>query len=114
MMRSAIEDLLYAVAAAVLLTAAAWLWKRAQPRLQLKRAWTWFWTSLHRRQLEEIAELRKDVDALLSVLDHWVTPGAGDKQRQFEFMAQALSDRGKRGISEADMRVARLVDNRDY
>lgn len=113
-MRSTIEDLLYAVAAALLLSAAAWLWKRAQPRLQLRRAWTWFWTSLHRRQLEEISELRKDVDGLLSVLDHWVTPGAGDKQRQFEFMAQVLNDRAKRGISGADTRVARLIGNRDY
>jgi hypothetical protein len=81
MMGSAIGGLLYAVAAALLLTAAAWLWKRAQPQLQVRRAWTWFWTCLHRRRLEEIGELRKDVDALLSVLDHWVTPGAGDKQR---------------------------------
>jgi hypothetical protein len=39
-------------------------------------------------QLEQIAELWKDVDALLSVLDHWVTSGAGDEQRQFEYMAK--------------------------
>jgi hypothetical protein len=29
-------------------------------------------------------------------------------------MAQVLNERGKRGISGADMRVARLIDNRDY
>jgi hypothetical protein len=113
-MRSAIEDLLYALAAAVLLSSTVWLWKRWQLQLQLTRAWASYWTRLHRRQLEEIGELRKDVDALLSVLDHWVTPGAGDKQRQFEFMVQVLNERAKRGISGADMRVARLVDNRDY
>jgi hypothetical protein len=43
--------------------------------------------------------LRKDVGALLSLLDHWVTSGAGDKQRQFEYRAEALEARGKRGIS---------------
>lgn len=59
----------------------------------------WLWSTLHKRQIEEINELRKDVDALLSVLDHWVTPGAGDKQRQFDYMAEVLEARNKRGIS---------------
>jgi hypothetical protein len=43
--------------------------------------------------------LRKDVDALLSVLDHWVTSGTGNKQRQFEYTVEALEAHGKRGIS---------------
>jgi hypothetical protein len=33
--------------------------------------------TLRKREIEEINELQKDVDAPLSVLDHWVTPGAG-------------------------------------
>jgi hypothetical protein len=76
-----------------------------------RRAGAWLWTLLHRKQLEEVAELRRDVDALLCVLDHWVTPGTGDKQRQFEYMAEVLRARGKRGISGADMRVASLIDD---
>jgi hypothetical protein len=35
--------------------------------------------------------------------------GAGDKQRQFEHMADVLEARGKRGCSGANMRVASLV-----
>jgi hypothetical protein len=108
------QDLLFAVIAALLVTAAAWLWKRAHPWPRVKRVWAWLWSTLHKKQLEEITELRRDVDTLLSVLDHWVTPGAGDKQRQFEYMAQALEERGKRGISGAGMRVARLIDDHDY
>jgi hypothetical protein len=105
-----IEGLLFALIAALLLAAAAWLWRRAEPWQRVRHARAWLWNALHKKQLEEIAELRKDVDALLSVLDHWVTPGAGDKQRQFEYMAEVLNERGKRGISGAGMRVARLID----
>jgi hypothetical protein len=88
--------------------------RTTRPGIRVKRARGWLWNTLHKKQLEEITELRKDVDALLSVLDHWATPGAGDKQRQFEYMADVLKARGKRGISGADMRVASLIDNHDY
>ncbi len=108
------RDLLFAAIAALLVTAATWLWRRAQLWQHVKRSRAWLWNALHKKQLEEITELRKDVDALLCILDHWITPGAGDKQRQFEYMAQALNERGKRGISGADMRVARLIDHHDY
>jgi len=114
MMHWGTRDLVFAVAAALVVAAAAWLWGRAQPWLRVKRTRAWLWNVLHRKQLEEIAELRRDVDALLCVLDHWVTPGAGDKQRQFEYMAEVLKARGKRGISGADMRVASLVDDDSY
>jgi hypothetical protein len=114
MIRGGTQDLLYAVLAALLVTAAAWLWRHAQPWQRVNHARAWLWNALHKKQLEEITELRRDVDALLSVLDHWVTPGAGDKQRQFEYMAQVLQERGKQGISGAGMRVARLIDNHDY
>jgi hypothetical protein len=96
MMHGDTRDLLFALIAALLVTAAAWLWGRTQPWPRVKRAWGWLWNTLHKKQLEEITELRKDVDALLSVLDHWATPGAGDKQRQFEYMADVLKARGKR------------------
>ena len=114
MMHGGTRDLLFAVIAALFVTALAWLWHRGQPWQRVKHAWACLWNALHKKQLEEITELRKDVDALLSVLDHWVTPGAGDKQRQFEYMAEVLKERGKRGICGADMRVARLIDNHDY
>jgi hypothetical protein len=114
MMHGAIRDLLYALMAAVLAAALIWLWGRLQPWKLTKRGWEWLWASLHKSQLQEIAELRKDVDALLTVLDHWVTPGAGDKQRQFQYMAEVLQTRGKRGISGASMRVASLIDNTDH
>lgn len=114
MMHGFIPDLLFALIAAVLLAAAGWLWGRTHPRQRLTRAWAWLWGTLHKRQIEEINELRKDVDALLSVLDHWVTPGAGDKQRQFKYMAEVLEARNKRGISGADMRVASLIDSQHY
>lgn len=103
------EGLALACVAAVMLAAATWLWTRARlwatTRAVLHRVWVW----LHREQLAEIQELRQDVDILLSVLDHWVTPGAGDKQRQFQYMAEALAARGKRGCSGASMRVASLI-----
>jgi hypothetical protein len=111
MIHGGTRDLLFALIAALLLAAAGWLWRRAQLRQRVKRARAWLWNALHKKQLEEMTELRKDVDALLSVLDHWVTPGAGDKQRQFEYMAEVLKERDKRGISGAGMRVAsRLID----
>jgi len=110
MMHGPIRDLLFALIAAVLVAVAVWLWRRTQLWQRVKRARKWLWYTLHKRQSEEIAELRKDVDALLSVLDHWVTPGAGDKQRQFEYMAEVLAARGKRGISGASMRVASLIN----
>jgi hypothetical protein len=116
-----IDDLLFALIAAVLLTVAGWLWSRIHPRQRLARVWAWLWNALHKRQIEEINELRKDiselqkdVDALLSVLDHWVTPGAGDKQRQFDYMAEVLEARNKRGISGAYMRVASLIDDQHF
>jgi hypothetical protein len=111
MMHGGTRDLLFALIAALLVAAIAWVWGRAQPWPHVKRARAWFWNTLHKKQLQEITELRKDVDALLSVLDHWVTPGAGDKQRQFEYMAEVLAALGKRGISCADLRVASLIDN---
>jgi hypothetical protein len=83
---------------------------RRTPWQLLKRGISSAWSVLHRRQLAEIEELRKDVDALLAVLDHWITPGAGDKQRQFEFMAEVLEARHKRGISGASMQVASLSE----
>jgi len=113
MVHGTARDLLFALIAAVVVAVVLWLWGRIQPWPHVKRALTWLWNALHRRQLEEIAELRKDVDMLLSVLDHWITPGAGDKQRQFEYMAEVLGARGKRGISGASMRVASLIDNQD-
>ena len=114
MLHASTRDLLFALIAAFLVTAVAWLWRRAQPWQRVKHARGWLWNALHKKQLEEITELRKDVDALLSVLDHWVTPGAGDKQRQFEYMAAVLNARGKRGTSGADMRVAELIDGHDF
>lgn len=114
LMHDVIRDLLFAIIAAVPVAAAAWLWRRTQPWQRVKRSWAWLWDTLHKRQIEEITELRKDVDALLSVLDHWITPGAGDKQRQFEYMAEVLEARGKRGISGAYTRVASLIDNQNY
>jgi len=108
------RDLLLALIAALLVAAAAWLWRRAQPWPRVKRARAWLWATLHKRQHQEIDELRKDVDALLSVLDHWVTPGAGDKQRQFEYMTEVLNARGKKGISGAGMRIASLRGNHNY
>lgn len=114
MIHGFIPDLLFALIAAVLLAAAGWLWGRTHPWQNLARARAWLWGTLHKRQIEEINELRKDVDALLSVLDHWVTPGAGDKQRQFEYMAEVLEARNKRGISGAYMRVASLIENQHY
>ena len=113
MMHGTTRDLLFAVIAAVLVALAVWLCQRTELWRRFIRAREWFWYTLHKRQLEEIAELRKDVDMLLSVLDHWVTPGAGDKQRQFEYMAEALAARSKRGNSGASMRVARLIDSQD-
>lgn len=114
-----IEGILLAVIAALLVTAVAWLWRRSEAWPHVKRVRAWLWRVLHREQLEqiaglseELAELRADVDMLLSVLDHWVTPGAGDKQRQFEHMEEALAARGKRGISGAGMRVASIIDDR--
>lgn len=77
----------------------------------ISSAGRWFWRAIHRQQLEEMAELRRDVDALLHVLDHWVTLGVGDKQRQFDYMTEVLTARGKRGISGADMRVASLIND---
>jgi hypothetical protein len=114
MMHDFVPDLLLALIAAVLLAAAGWLWARTHPWQQLTRARAWLWGTLRKKQIEEINELRKDVDALLSVLDHWLTPGAGDKQRQFEYMAEVLEARNKRGISGAYMRVARLIDDQHY
>ena len=58
--------------------------------------------------------IRLALSSLLSVLDHWVTPGAGDKPRQFEYMAEVLEARNKRGISGAYMRVASLIDDQHY
>jgi hypothetical protein len=120
-MNGFILALLLALVAAVLLTAAGWLWGRTRSWQRLSRAWTWLWAILHKRQIEEIDELRneinelrKDVDALLSVLDHWVTPGAGDMQRQFGYMAEVLEARNKRGVSEAYMRVASIIDDQRY
>jgi len=113
-MHGFVPDLLFALIAAVLLAAAGWLWGRTRAWQRLMRARAWLWGTLHKRQIEEIAELRKDVDALLRVLDHWVTPGAGDKQRQFEYMTEVLEARNKRGISEAYMRVASLIDDQHY
>ena len=113
-MHSFVLDLLFALIAAVLLAIACWLWGRTHPWQRLTRARAWLWGTLHKRQIEEINELRRDVDALLSVLDHWVTPGAGDKQRQFEYMAEVLEARNKRGISGSYMRVASLIDNQQY
>src|SRR6266567_7179286 len=106
MTQGATRDLVFAVVAAALVAVAAWIWARAQPWQHVKRTGTRLWETLHKKQLAEIAELRKDVDVLLSILDHWVTPGAGDKQRQFQYMAEVLAARGKRGISGASMRVA--------
>ena len=114
MMHGTVRDLLFALIAGVLLAAAGWLWARTRPWQRFKRGWAWLWDTLHKRQIEEITELRKDVDALLSVLDHWVTPGAGDKQRQFEYVAEVLEARGKRGISGSYMRVASLIDDQHY
>jgi len=114
MIHDFVPDLLFALIAAVLLAAAGWLWSRTHPWQHLTRARAWLWGALHKRQIEEINELRKDVDALLSVLDHWVTPGAGDKQRQFKYMAEVLEARNKRGISGAYMRVASLIDDQHY
>lgn len=114
MLHGSTRDLIFALIAALLITAAAWLLRRTQLWERVKHALTWLWNAVHRKQLEEIAELRKDVDALLMILDHWVTPGAGDKQRQFEYMAEVLNVRGKRGISAAGMRVAGLIDNHDF
>lgn len=109
-----IPDLLFALMAAVLLAAAGWLWSRTHPWQHLTHARAWLWSTLHTRQIDEINELRKDVDALLSVLDHWVTPGAGDMRRQFEYMAEVLEARNKRGISGAYMRVASLIEDQHY
>lgn len=109
-----IDGLLFALISAALLAVAGWLWSRIHPRQRLARIWAWLWSTLHKGQIEEVNELRKDVDALLSVLDHWVTPGAGDKQRQFDYMAEVLEGRNKRGISEAYMRVASLIDDQHY
>ena len=102
------RDWLLAFIAALVIAFAAWLWKRVTPWQLVRRAMASAWSLLHRRQLAEIEELRKDLDALLSVLDHWTTPGAGDKQRQFAYMAEVLEARRKRGISGASMRVASL------
>ncbi len=93
MMPGAARDLVFALIAALVVGTATWLWGRTRPWLRLRRAGAWLWTLHQRKQLEEIAELRRDVDALLCVLDHWVTPGAGDKQRQFEYMAEVLRAR---------------------
>jgi hypothetical protein len=93
---------------------AAWLWKRIEPWKRVQRRRSQFWNYIHKSQLAEIADLRKDVDALLMVIDHWTTPGAGDKQRQFDYMAEILQARGKNGISGAGMRVASLMDTESY
>lgn len=114
MIHSGALDLLFALIAAVFMTAGAWLWAHIQPWQVAKRGRAWLWDTLHKRQSEQITELRNDVDALLSVLDHWVTPGAGDRQRQFQYMAEMLEARGQRGISGAYMRVASLTDNQDH
>jgi hypothetical protein len=109
MMHGSNRDLAFALAAAPAVAAMAWLRQRIRAWVRIKQAGSWVWRAIQRRQLEEIAELRRDVVALLQVLDHWVTPGAGDKQRQFDYMTEVLAARGKRGISGADMRVARLI-----
>ncbi len=93
-MDSLTVDLVWALVAAMIVTAGGWLWQRARPWRQIKSLCARVWAHLHRQQLAEIAELREDVNALLMVLDHWTTPGAGDKQRQFEYMAEALRARG--------------------
>ena len=120
-------DLALALIAAVIVSGLAWFWRYAKPWSRIKHFLGRFWVMLHRGQLVEIEklrqgmnaqhesqlakieELRQDVDALLSVLDHWVTPGAGDRQRQFGYMAEVLTACGKRGISGAGMRVASLI-----
>jgi hypothetical protein len=111
MVHGFVPNLLFALIAAALLTLAGWLWGRAHLWQHLTRARARLWGTLHKSQIEEINELRKDVDTLLSVLDHWVTPGAGDKQRQFEYIAEVLEVLGKKGISGAYMRVACLIDD---
>ena len=110
-MHGTTRDLVFALAAALAGAAVARLRQRIRAWLHIKRAGRWFWRTLHRQQLEEIAELRRDVDTVLHVLDHWVTPGAGDKQRQFDYMTEVLAARGKRGTFGADMRVASLIND---
>jgi hypothetical protein len=103
------EGFALAIIAALALGGVTWLWKRATPWLRTKAVLRRAWLRLNRDQITQIQELRQDVDALLNVLDHWVTPGAGDKQRQFEHMAEVLGTRGKRGCSGASMRLASLI-----
>ena len=64
-----------AIIAALVLGGVTWLWKLARPWLRMKALLRRAWFRLSRDQITEIQELRKDVDALLNVLDHWVTPG---------------------------------------
>jgi hypothetical protein len=110
MLNGLVEGLVLAIVAALILGGVTWLWRRARPWARAKAAVRRTWLRLHGDQLAEIQQLRQDVDALLNVLDHWVTPGAGDKQRQFEYVAEVLAARGRRGCSGASMRVAQLID----
>lgn len=109
MLNGLAEGLVLAVIAALIIGCMTWLWRRASPWARTKAVVRWAWLRLNRDQIAEIQELRRDVDALLYVLDHWITPGAGDKQRQFEYMAEVLAARGRRGCSGASMRVAELL-----
>jgi hypothetical protein len=51
MIHAGTRDLLFAVIAALLLAAAAWLWRRAQPWQRVNHARTWLWNALHKKQL---------------------------------------------------------------
>jgi hypothetical protein len=53
------------------------------------------------RRQTEIAELRRDINACLMILDHMSTAGSGDWSAQWEYVHLVLTDIGKRGISGA-------------
>lgn len=53
-----------------------------------------------KRQIQ-LDELRRDLDACLSILDHMATAGSGDWSAQWAYVDQVLTGIGKRGISHA-------------
>jgi hypothetical protein len=94
-----------ALEAAVLLAGGSWACRRLGVRSRLGRILRLVWYKAHETQwkahqfeVAEIADLRRDVNGCLKILDHLSTAGTGDWGQQWAYVREVLDEINKNGI----------------